>query len=108
MAAVGRDPDGEMVVLEINQSTPRSAHDRFALDLARARADVIVTTGAILRAEPRLAYELASDRAEAAVRELRRLGVDKARIEVLPATEPDPALTAAEQRQVVITPVEAR
>jgi len=64
VAAVGREPDGELVVLEINQSTPRSANDRFALDLARARADVIVTTGAILRAEPRLRYELASDRAD--------------------------------------------
>jgi len=65
VAAVGREPDGELVVLEINQATPRSASDRFALDLARARADVIVTTGAILRAEPGLRYELASDRAEA-------------------------------------------
>ena len=65
VAAVGREPDGELVVLKINQATPRSPHDRFALDLARARADVIVTTGAILRAEPRLAYELASDRADA-------------------------------------------
>jgi riboflavin biosynthesis pyrimidine reductase len=65
VAAVGREPDGELVVLEINHATPRSAHDRFALDLARARADVIVTTGAILRAEPGLRYELASDRADA-------------------------------------------
>jgi len=64
VAAVGREPDGELVVLKINQSTPASPHDHFALDLARARADVIVTTGAILRAEPRLRYELASDRAD--------------------------------------------
>lgn len=65
VAAVGREPDGQLVVLEINSDTPRSPHDRFALDLARARADVIVTTGAILRAEPGLRYELASDRADA-------------------------------------------
>ncbi|MCX4245118.1 dihydrofolate reductase family protein [Paraliomyxa miuraensis] len=65
VAAVGREPDGGLVVLKINQSTPHSLHDRFALDLARARADVIVTTGAILRAEPGLRYELASDRADA-------------------------------------------
>ncbi len=65
VAAVGREPDGELVVLKINQSTPRSGHDRFALDLARARADVIVTTGAILRQEPSLQYELASDKADA-------------------------------------------
>jgi riboflavin biosynthesis pyrimidine reductase len=65
VAAVGREPDGGLVFLEINQATPRSASDRFALDLARARADVIVTTGAILRAEPGLRYELASDRADA-------------------------------------------
>lgn len=65
VAAVGREPDGELVVLKINHATPHSAHDRFALDLARARADVIVTTGAILRSEPSLRYELASDRADA-------------------------------------------
>lgn len=65
VAAVGREPDGELVVLKINHATPRSSHDRFALDLARARADVIVTTGAILRSEPSLRYELASDRADA-------------------------------------------
>jgi riboflavin biosynthesis pyrimidine reductase len=65
VAAVGREPDGELVVLKINHATPRSSHDRFALDLARARADVIVTTGAILRSEPTLRYELASDRADA-------------------------------------------
>ncbi len=65
VAAVGREADGELVVLKINQSTPSSGHDRFALDLARARADVIVTTGAILRAEPGLSCELASDGADA-------------------------------------------
>jgi riboflavin biosynthesis pyrimidine reductase len=65
VAAVGREPDGELVVLKINQSTPTSTHDRFALDLARARADVIVTTGAILRAEPGMRCDLASDRADA-------------------------------------------
>ncbi len=53
-------------VLAIGPDAPRSATDRFVLGFARARADVIVTTGAILRAEPRLVHDTAEDPGEAA------------------------------------------
>jgi riboflavin biosynthesis pyrimidine reductase len=48
-------------VLAIGPHAPRSATDRFVLGFARARADVIVTTGAILRAEPDLVHRTADD-----------------------------------------------
>lgn len=38
-------------------AAPRSAADRLLLELARVRADAILITGAILRAEPALSYE---------------------------------------------------
>jgi riboflavin biosynthesis pyrimidine reductase len=57
VAAVWDGPHG-WEVLRIGPDTPRSETDTFALALSRARADVIVTTGAILRAEPRLTYDL--------------------------------------------------
>lgn len=41
----------------IRPDSPRSPSDRFALELARARADAIVITGKILREEPELRYE---------------------------------------------------
>lgn len=57
VVAVHRDGDGR-TVLRIGPATPRSSHDRFALGLSRARVEAIVVTGAILRAEPDLRYEL--------------------------------------------------
>lgn len=53
-----RDRDAPLVTLAINEHTPRSDSDFFALNLARARADAIVVTGKILRDEPGLRYEL--------------------------------------------------
>lgn len=52
--AVGEDDH----VIRIGPHAPRSAHDFFLLHLARASADVIVTTGQILRDEPTLRYDL--------------------------------------------------
>ncbi len=51
VTAIG-SADGAPVVLRINADTPRSETDRFALSVARARADAIVATGKILRDEP--------------------------------------------------------
>lgn len=48
-------------VIAIGPAAPASATDRFVLGAARARADAIVTTGAILRAEPELRHELSPD-----------------------------------------------
>jgi len=52
--------DGLLRTLRITSETPTSAMDRFALDLARARADGILTTGKILREEPGLTLEYRS------------------------------------------------
>ena len=52
------DPDGRLFALRIGPDTPRSATDFFALEVARARADAIVTTGQILRDEPGLTNAL--------------------------------------------------
>lgn len=56
--AVWRRGDGALVTLEINDATPPSAHDFFVLNLCRARADAIVTTGKILRQERELRHDL--------------------------------------------------
>lgn len=48
-------------VLAVGPGAPSSATDRFVLGFARARADAIVTTGAILRAEPELVHRFADD-----------------------------------------------
>lgn len=50
--------DGEPRVIRITPQSPKSDTDFFLLNLARARADVILTTGRILRDEPTLAYSL--------------------------------------------------
>ncbi len=50
--AVWRSPDGGLATLNINADTPLSRHDRFVLNLTRARADAILTTGKVLREEP--------------------------------------------------------
>lgn len=44
--------------LKIRPETPKCAHDFFVLNVARARADAIVTTGKILREEPAVVHRL--------------------------------------------------
>lgn len=56
-AAVWDGPHGPRVIA-IGPHAPKSDLDAFLLHLARARADVIVTTGKILRSEPNLAHDL--------------------------------------------------
>ncbi|MCB1054327.1 MAG: hypothetical protein KDD11_02295 [Acidobacteria bacterium] len=53
-------PGGKRLTLAINDRTPRSAWDRFVLDLSRSAAGAVVTTGATLRAEPQLRHGLLS------------------------------------------------
>jgi riboflavin biosynthesis pyrimidine reductase len=57
MAILGQ---GDAVVA-MGPAAPRSATDRFVLGLARARAELILTTGAILRSEPNLQHRYAED-----------------------------------------------
>jgi riboflavin biosynthesis pyrimidine reductase len=68
-----RAPGGELFVLRIGPGAPRSETDAFALAVARARADAIVTTGRILREEPGLSHALPP-----ALREWRREVLGKA------------------------------
>ncbi len=49
---------GQLFTLEINSETPPCHHDFFLLNLCRARADAIVTTGQILRRETELSHAL--------------------------------------------------
>jgi hypothetical protein len=65
-------------VLRVTDESPKSAYDAFALHLARARADVIVTTGAILRAEPALRYDLGGDAIANGLEAYRREALGKA------------------------------
>lgn len=57
VTSVWQGPVGPPFVLRINDSTPVSEWDAFVLALARARADAIVTTGAILRDEPGMTHD---------------------------------------------------
>lgn len=52
-------------VIRLGRDSPRSPADAFMLDLARARADLILTSGSILRCEPGLRHD-APARGEAA------------------------------------------
>lgn len=61
--ALWSDPKGGLFLIAINESAPASETDRFALELSRARADVIVTSGSILRAEPNLSHDVTENTA---------------------------------------------
>lgn len=61
VTALWESPGGPLVTLKVNENSPKSAYDAFALNVARARADAIVVTGRILREEPNLRYELFGD-----------------------------------------------
>lgn len=61
VGAVWADPSGGLKTLRIGPETPRSPYDRFALGLARARCDAILTTGRILREEPSLLHRYLDD-----------------------------------------------
>ena len=62
VTAVWQRAGGYLVTLRSGSSTgddpPRIVHDAFALGIARARADAILTTGEILRREPDLRHGL--------------------------------------------------
>lgn len=58
VTALHSSPDGALYNLLVGPGSPQSAYDRFALQLARARADVLLVTGRILRDEPELRYVL--------------------------------------------------
>ena len=57
VTAVGRAPEGGLAVLRIGPGSPPSGTDFFALSVARARADAIITTGSILRSESEVDHD---------------------------------------------------
>ncbi len=57
VASAWDGPSGRRTI-RITEASPKSEWDSFVLGLSRARADAIVVTGAILRAEPELRYDL--------------------------------------------------
>lgn len=61
VAAIGHEPPS---AIAIGRAAPASEMDRFVLGFSRARADVILTTGAILRSEPSLVHRYSSVAAE--------------------------------------------
>ncbi len=58
VTALWAAPGGDLWTIAVGSDAPRSTYDRFALNLARARADAILVTGKVLRDEPELTYEL--------------------------------------------------
>ena len=58
VASVWNAPSDELIVLRVGEHVPVDPQDQLVLAVARARADAIVTTGKILRAEPALRHAL--------------------------------------------------
>ena len=68
-----------LTTLNINEQTPKSQVDSFALNLARARADAVITTGRILRSEPDVTHAFGeSTGLKAALTRWRRQRLGKA------------------------------
>ena len=57
VTSVWEAPDGCWRSLRVGPGAPASESDAFVLALGRARADAIITSGAILRAEPELCHQ---------------------------------------------------
>lgn len=58
VAAIWEESPSSRRFLAIGPGAPSSETDRFVLDFARARADAVLTTGAILRAEPDVTHSI--------------------------------------------------
>ncbi len=58
VVAVASRANDSLGVMRITPQTPTSPTDQFSLDVARARADVILTSGSILRSEPHLRHTI--------------------------------------------------
>lgn len=68
------DVDGRLHVIKIGPHSPKSSTDFFVLNAWRAHADAIVTTAAVVRAEPKLSHEIQGPQAaELAQYRARRL-----------------------------------
>ncbi len=74
VTSAARAGDGQLHAIAIGPAAPKSASDFFVLNLARACANAILTSGAVLRAEPALRHELQGPWAPALERYRAALG----------------------------------
>ena len=58
VTAVWRESPKSFITIKINNTSPHSETDFFLLNLTRARADAIITSGKILREEPGVTHDL--------------------------------------------------
>jgi riboflavin biosynthesis pyrimidine reductase len=66
--------DGRLHVIKIGPQAPKSSSDFFVLNYWRAHADAILTTAAVVRAEPKLSHEIQGEhRAGLAIYRAQRL-----------------------------------
>ena len=71
--SVARDAAGAHRVIRIDGKNPKSVGDALTLCLTRARAGAVVVSGAVLRAEPELVFDLSLAGEDApSLREIRR------------------------------------
>lgn len=77
VVSAGRDERGDLHAIAIGPGAPPSPTDLFALGVARARADAIVTTAAILRAEPGVHHGPLGSAADTAIADWRRDSLGK-------------------------------
>lgn len=108
-----RSTTGSLRVLRIGPGTPAGDADRLVLGSVRARADVILTTGAVLRAEPVATPRLHPDPAtDAALRWWRRVELAIPALPVVAVLtsgeglDPDHPTLAWPGGVLVLTPVE--
>lgn len=106
-----QERDGSLAVFKIGPRSPKSACDHFVLGFARARARAVVTSGAILRAEPSMAYALdGPGRSPAGLAAWRARHVGRPLVLLVLTRDPQlsfdhPAF--ARERAIVFTSVEA-
>jgi riboflavin biosynthesis pyrimidine reductase len=114
VTAVWRCGTGEWVTIRIEERTPKSEHDFFVLNLCRARADAIVTSGKNLREERDLRHDLAGPGrvVEALASWRRRLGKSEPPISLVLTSgrglDPGHPLFRSSTRPLVYTSPEGR
>jgi riboflavin biosynthesis pyrimidine reductase len=86
VVSAARGADGRLHVLRIGPDAPKSSTDFFVLQLCRARADAVLTTAEILRAEPGLSLAFAGGRAAGLAAYRRALGKERLSCVILTRT----------------------
>lgn len=111
--AAARADDGQLHVLRIGPNAPKSACDFFLLQAVRARADVVLTSSANLRAEPDLVHDFVGESAQALADYRRQVARKSAPLLVFILTQsgelprPHPVWSDASIKHVLV-PAEGR